>query len=351
MSLETGLILAEKAFRYTSGIVKTPVVKKSEIVLSSLKPAIGDVCTFAKTDPTLFPGFVKDLLKTEGTGIKRVKTITKRLLERMGYNPELVKVVKKDASEMGSIDAGFVPDTAELIISDVLLKTPTNVIIEMLRHELEHASQFAKVYKAKGYKAFEEAINKRYDILRCPRGKLNKAFYDEFSRNIDITDPNIERYYKGITDVRLPNEDTFEYSCRYYDNALEEGAYDISKKISQIMDSNYITARETWPRNGMELSRLMDERGCLPDEKLVAYTAMFNYKRIEMQPNSKELMEMSEKNPIEFEKFINTIPSSEEYAKIFDGIEKELKNMTKEKFQEFLNTLVRPAIKALEQVT
>lgn len=311
-----------QACKNLSFVKNATAAKVLERELKFAPELIGDTCHFSKVDRSLDPEFLKDLLKIEGSSFERITQIKDKILQAMGYDSKLVKVVKRpELAEIG-YTAGINYASGEFLITDLFEANQNGLLIPTIRHECEHLSQAAKVCKAKGFKVYEEAVKKRFQIAEEPIPKINKSFWDSFSKTADITDSNIEKYYRAITDVVSPSNDLFRNSCVYYNNALEVSAYSIEERAGNILNGGmYVTAKRRWPQNAETIGKLMEEKGVLPEEKQNVLNAI--------------IVCIMENKGMD----IRVMPDLKTLAKIHADVEKELRIVSNEDFKVFLEQI------------
>lgn len=230
-------------------------------------PLQKDVCEF-KTDYSLCPTFLHKLvsdLDALGTdNVKKIYYMRDKFLKAMGYksSPDLLKIEPYPSGcDFWFKDAtlGFASQSNSIYYTESINNFDNIVLLNAIRHELDHFDIYAKLIACEGYdKVFEALANqsKRTAIfLYSDIGKKiepqnviinfhnydinsNKKFWEIFSKEANVKNFDSKKYMNYLNECfaheLLPTVTDLQKTIKlylYWIDPLEKSAYNCNLKI------------------------------------------------------------------------------------------------------------------------
>ena len=264
-----GISLAQKTTSWLKASGKTSILQHKPveaIKIDGLHYSPGFPCdTFQITNNFyLSETFIKSLTKIKGKdNIDTARKIKDSILYRMGYkNPEYLKLGKNHLSSVFSeqleIGGNYNAERGEILLAQKILDLPKEELIPFLYHELDHMDKFVKLYKGIGEESFYTLISKMnkesfFAKVLAKKGfsyntTINFDFYKNMSQNIDISDFNIKKWHKAVSEYPGLSP-LLSDKYKYVNNPLEVSAYNVQSKVQKILGLPTETARDAFPQN------------------------------------------------------------------------------------------------------
>ena len=232
-----------------------------------------------KIDQSISPVFLESLRNVEGNdAIDKITKIKDLIMKAMGFkHPEVLEVLYDDYSRSvtsaGNFDAGFCTLRNKLIIGENLFNDSLEVIIAMLRHELDHVEKYTKVYKAVGSEKYINAIKKRalnkfpfkipykFNSWISSYIKPDTDILEKLAKEVDLDGFDVTKYHEAAIGKPIGCLPKNRQLYEYFNNESEISAYKLQDIVSKILGVEYLSPREMYPKNYLKIINFLESQG------------------------------------------------------------------------------------------
>lgn len=223
----------------------------------------------------LSESFIKSLTEIKGENpLNTVIKIKDAILKKMGYQsrsalkiemePQSFERAKKEGA-----GGGFNPEKANIAFIQDVLNYPIENQIAWLYHELDHLDKFVKLYKSVGKRNFDNFIHYlKAQVVKAHYGENNYKIdtytnfdiYRKLAKGIDISNFDEKKWTEAILEYP-PGSKNYSQLYSYYNNPLEQSAYDIEGIVLQTLGLNTKTPKDTFPNNYKNIQIALEKQG------------------------------------------------------------------------------------------
>ncbi len=226
----------------------------------------------------------------------------KNILARdMGINPSLIEL--KADNFLGKCGDG----SFDIISGIISYKSGINTVksnnirfAALLRHELEHVQQYAKLYKMLGADEFEQLL--RFEVPDLPKNVLNREFYDKMAKKINTEGFNAAKFIEQLKKPNTSNllqETKSSYQALqnqhiYASDPFEIDAYRVQRQVERAFGINSGIKVENSGKLLVAIDRKLNriiERGKIEGTKNTLYDTISDTATLELNPEMKSFIE------------------------------------------------------------
>lgn len=251
-----------------------------------------DTCHF-RTDRTLCPKYLRQLLEIKGSESEKLLQIKNRMLTTMGYErPELVSIVKDNkithtyAFDYCSGRIYINEQKAQLINMEEK--------IALLRHELDHFDRGAQIVKSKGVDELESALRKYFKS----NIHVDKNFWEQAKINANTDSFDAEKYLRLWKNPPAINPH-IDYRTNFGQakfmqlqcmGELEASAYSKERAVLKAFGVNSTVAPDVYITQFNRILDLMKKQKLSETESVNIFNNLYNISRLMKHPDRKILI-------------------------------------------------------------
>lgn len=168
------------------------------------------------------PEVAKKLKNLNGSLDQKLVQAKDIILEDLGLNPDLVKLIDTDCGPNAYAVYGAANGVIgySKAVCQKQMQFSDDAIICFLRHEIDHMVVFVKIYKVLGPEGFDKFIQNNDYMKQAPPEErvVNHHFYQQMAQYLDVSDFNAQKYIDAFNNYKKGVDKTgTDYSkCRLF---------------------------------------------------------------------------------------------------------------------------------------
>ena len=165
------------------------------------------------------------------------------ICEHLGLPKELIEVAEvPPVCALQEYSAAFMPQLGKIYYHPTVKSMPSDVLIALIRHELDHAEVFAKTAKSIGLNEFKDII-----CQGIPKAKaiFNEELWTQILKNIKVGDFDTKFYEEAIKNYQTATRYNLRQNISYMSNPLEQRAYRVGFDMQYALNGGNIAMNNT----------------------------------------------------------------------------------------------------------